>query len=303
MKIEDESVPCPVCGSDANLYDYSGRLKWYCPACKKQGSGRGTAISGSYVRKPRPKKLLAPTPCAICGTDFTPAQGGQRYCSRECRNKRGETRQPVKKPCISCGSDFWTRRPNRAKSCPSCCHGKYARSQQSEIRTCTCGSTFQTLRSSGRWQCRWCEEILKDDPQPCAWCGKGRTSRQGSYCSRTCSTKAALDKAGERVNDLYRLACSLDMGGFYWRQNLYAVLIERDGPNCQLCGEWVDLTIKSGPKGDRAGPSIDHILPRSLEGPDDLANLRLAHWGCNRDRMTEVTQADVDALQRNVEVA
>lgn len=246
---------------------------------------------------------MSQTICTICGITFEPCQKTQRYCTPACRNKRGETRQPVQKPCISCGEKFWTRRPNRAKACPDCCHGKYAITQQSETRTCTCGGTFQTLRSSGRWQCGWCVEILKDDPEPCAWCGKHRTSRQGSYCSRTCSTEAALDKAGQRVNDLYALACTLDMGGFYWRQNLYDVLIERDGPDCQLCHEPIDLSIKSGPKGSVEGPSIDHILPRSFEGPDDLENLRMAHWGCNRERKAEVTQRDVDAISRNVEAA
>lgn len=38
----------------------------------------------------------------------------------------------------------------------------------------------------------------------------------------------------------------------------------------------------SGPRGDDEGPTVDHIHPRSKGGPDDLDNLQLAHWRCNR---------------------
>jgi len=37
-------------------------------------------------------------------------------------------------------------------------------------------------------------------------------------------------------------------------------------------------------KGSDEGPSIDHIHPRSKGGPDDLWNLQLTHWGCNREK-------------------
>lgn len=57
-----------------------------------------------------------------------------------------------------------------------------------------------------------------------------------------------------------------------------------DGDKCAICNHRVDLTLKSGPRGDRRGPSIDHVIPRSQGGSDDLANLRLAHWGCNQAR-------------------
>lgn len=65
---------------------------------------------------------------------------------------------------------------------------------------------------------------------------------------------------------------------------LVGYLRERDGDKCQICRRDIRFDLPSGPKGDTRGPSIDHIVPRSKGGDDDLANLRLTHWGCNRSR-------------------
>ena len=51
-------------------------------------------------------------------------------------------------------------------------------------------------------------------------------------------------------------------------------LLKRDGWRCWLCGEFMG-------EGD---VSIDHLLPRSLGGTHEQANLKLAHVGCNNRR-------------------
>lgn len=65
-------------------------------------------------------------------------------------------------------------------------------------------------------------------------------------------------------------------------------LIERDGMLCALCGL---------PMGRRT-VTIDHILPKSLGGTNDMANLRLAHKKCNRRRGNKL-DADRD-VQRTM---
>jgi len=55
-------------------------------------------------------------------------------------------------------------------------------------------------------------------------------------------------------------------------------LAERDGPQCRLCGDEVDLDLTYP---DRMCPSIDHVVPRSAGGSDEPQNLQLAHWICN----------------------
>lgn len=55
-------------------------------------------------------------------------------------------------------------------------------------------------------------------------------------------------------------------------------LAERDGPDCRLCGEAVDMT-KRAP--DPGCPSVDHRIPRARGGTNDPANLQLTHLICN----------------------
>ena len=55
-------------------------------------------------------------------------------------------------------------------------------------------------------------------------------------------------------------------------------LIERDGPDCQICGRLVDLSLRFPNPMSR---SVDHIIPWSKGGPSEMANYQLAHFGCN----------------------
>jgi len=56
------------------------------------------------------------------------------------------------------------------------------------------------------------------------------------------------------------------------------ILIERDGTDCSLCSETVDLDIAFP---DPLSPSVDHVIPRSKGGADDVGNYALAHLICN----------------------
>lgn len=57
-----------------------------------------------------------------------------------------------------------------------------------------------------------------------------------------------------------------------------ATLADRDGDDCKLCGEPVDMGLAfPHPKS----PSVDHIIPWSLGGTHDLENLQLSHLSCN----------------------
>lgn len=116
-------------------------------------------------------------------------------------------------------------------------------------------------------------------------------SRVGNarYCSDVCRSRKVLDAAGARVKDLYALATKYNKltrtyEGAEWRKALIQYLVDRDGDKCGICNRKVDITLKSGTKGSRLGPSVDHIIPRSQGGEDELANYRLTHWGCNQAR-------------------
>jgi len=58
---------------------------------------------------------------------------------------------------------------------------------------------------------------------------------------------------------------------------------ERDHWACGLCGMQCEREFKYG---SVTSPTLDHIMPRSLGGSDDMDNLTTAHWGCNARRQT-----------------
>lgn len=101
-----------------------------------------------------------------------------------------------------------------------------------------------------------------------------------------CSAQCRIDASGMRIKDLYAAALTLKGRGIAreWRRNLVEYLRDRDGKRCGICHRAMDFALSSGPKGNDMGVTIDHVVPRSQQGSDDPANLRLAHWVCNRDR-------------------
>lgn len=56
------------------------------------------------------------------------------------------------------------------------------------------------------------------------------------------------------------------------------------GSTCWLCGGAIDL---AAPKKSTLGLTVDHVVPRSKGGTDDLCNLRPAHHRCNVKRQAK----------------
>jgi 5-methylcytosine-specific restriction endonuclease McrA len=59
-----------------------------------------------------------------------------------------------------------------------------------------------------------------------------------------------------------------------YREMVINLLIQRDGPNCGICGKPVDFK----------DATIDHILELYKDGDHNAKNLRLAHKSCNLSR-------------------
>ncbi len=64
---------------------------------------------------------------------------------------------------------------------------------------------------------------------------------------------------GKRGTEFYRLR---------WR------VLERDDFTCQYCGQSAPSVVLG----------VDHIIPVSKGGSDDMSNLRTACWSCNRGK-------------------
>ncbi|WP_424462881.1 HNH endonuclease [Pseudoclavibacter helvolus] len=70
-------------------------------------------------------------------------------------------------------------------------------------------------------------------------------------------------------------------------------LVARDGIACGICGCDVDLTLAYP---EPLSKSVDHVIPRSLGGPDELTNYRLSHLRCNVRRKARMDDADMAVL-------
>ncbi len=137
--------------------------------------------------------------------------------------------------------------------------------------------------------------------QPCKVCGsESGTARRRDLCSERCQQLwhrhggvpanpgcarcgseidlATAGKNGRRKRSDTRLCrqCK-SMHDKHWMSP--GELANRDGLDCGICGEPVDLTLMA-PELFRA--SVDHVTPRALGGTDDPANLQLAHLWCNQ---------------------
>lgn len=57
-------------------------------------------------------------------------------------------------------------------------------------------------------------------------------------------------------------------------KELRALVRERDGDLCSVCGKPIDFTVAPG---GWMGPSLEHVIPKAAGGSNELENLRLAH--------------------------
>ena len=263
-------VACSKCGGDAHIGSANYGDDNAKATCRKCGWATKSVLSFD---------------CQQCGIRVERRKNGShdrgKFCSLKCANAFTADRQrkQVSVPCDVCGTEVM-RKPSDAAR---------ARSKSGER-----GGSFCSKKCYGLW--RTARAAAKPPKPPraprsrifiktCVVCGSLFTAR-GSR-AKLCSAQCKIDHAGVRVKDMYRMATQFVDGryvGAQWRKALIEYLVERDGDKCGICKRRVDVTLKSGTRGSRKGPSVDHIIPRSLGGSDGPENWRLTHWGCNQQR-------------------
>ena len=109
----------------------------------------------------------------------------------------------------------------------------------------------------------------------CGWCKEPRT-----YPFKTSTVTAfhvACRKEAERAR--YRIKTVKRQNLVVKPSRLAADEVVRTyGSNCSVCQEPIDLELK---RTSRMGLTVDHWIPLSKGGSDDITNLRPAHWICN----------------------
>jgi 5-methylcytosine-specific restriction endonuclease McrA len=163
-----------------------------------------------------------------------------------------------------------------------------------------CGSHYAQQRYTGRppepFKHKWAPA------GPCVVCGAPNGYGRRRFCSNACRVLHATYK-GDVPSVVQCVACGIDIdltergkGGQrrkvvtkfcgpcrqdYRKYKLSArELANRDGTDCGICGEPVDMSLRR--KDSNMCASVDHIIPRSLGGTHDPDNLQLSHLYCNQ---------------------
>ena len=176
--------------------------------------------------------------------------------------------------CVFCGESFNARADTPTRFCSMLCVGASRRKPRQprprkSRRRIDAERKLRLAARGTRGTAVWVHGA-------CVLCGTLFTFNQSQarYCSLSCRDKA---HSGRWIHRLDRLA-----------------IYRRDAWTCQICGE---VTEPNAASGSAWYPSLDHIIPRSLGGPDDWDNLRTAHNWCNsvRGDLTRYTDADLAA--------
>lgn len=220
----------------------SGMQRKHCSAqCR-----RAYAVSRAKERFPRT--------CQQCQGSFTTPYKGQKYCSVSCRDL-GSKLLPLSRVCVVCNSDFKPRGLPQ-KCCSRLCQSKL-----------TGSITRSRYGGTGRmYDCRYCGKHFRP-----------RHPSYRTYCSRDCYYDELAVKRGEKPPAVDRPR-DVFGSGRHTSKAVRLSVFERDGGICKLCGRKVDLTLRA-PHPESM--TLDHILPLSKGGSNDLANVQLAHYRCN----------------------
>jgi hypothetical protein len=208
-----------------------------------------------------------PLVCSQCLVEFMGHNGGKssrRYCSTRCegdakterytgvlRSKHGP---PEPRRC-TCGSFIDVM--SRKHYCDACkAHKQRIQGIKNRRRA----------RKKTRDESRAARE---KNPVYCRGCGNAVPRRRRAWCSDRCLTKAISNQDNHRRR------------GAYGKRKLFTLkeIGDRDGWVCHLCTSDVDPDAKG-----RQAPTMDHLIPVSLNGKHTMSNVRLAHMICNSRR-------------------
>ena len=216
---------------------------------------------------PQPVAAASTRCCRTCGANLAPG--------RRCEACKWKARKRV--PCAMCGKPTgWpASQADRAGASPTCrecvraatVNVKHGTTNTYRKHGCRCDECKAAMNAAARlYRARRRDRgdpyIRKDytpSPRhPCDSCGEWTRSKAAPPMCRDC---AYADRRRTVISRTDRVA-----------------IFDRDEWTCGWCAGPVDRTLN----GSHAmGPTLDHILPRSLGGSDDMENLRLLHRRCN----------------------
>jgi len=208
------------------------------------------------------RKLLVETNCVFCGAEINQvlkAGRPKRFCQKKCADRFYQAQRNEKnrtpRPCLICRIEF-VPHSLRVKYCSDSCRVLANRQMSRDS-----WSRYKDSRPATKvWICGWCNNELV---VPIDYTG---TNKYHDEC------KQESIRARNRAKNVRRRGYRADA-----RMRINEIA-ERDDFKCYLCGEDVDMSL---PRRSKFGATIDHVIPLSRGGSDDVTNLRLTHWHCN----------------------
>ena len=198
-----------------------------------------------------------------CGSPIRRGPGRHTYCSDECRP--------------DCAFDGCLK-PARGA-------GTLCESHRMQIRR---GESLKPPRWATEWVCVVCgSEVAKGSGRRkhcsgrCQMLESLNPGRPKSFACVRCGIEVSLIDPSTRTGQFKRSdSTQCDKCKGHKRYGITTgELAKRDGTDCKICGDRVDLAAD---KRDLFRGSVDHITPKALGGSDDPENLQLAHLWCNQ---------------------
>lgn len=189
----------------------------------------------------------------------------------QIRAKTKNAKAQVEVCCSNCGKVSTLKRTSGAerKYCSHLCQRRAASKRLSKKKTCA----------------------SKEKENACQHCGTLYKRKDGfiKYCSKSCGAKAAKHKGNSRRRAAIK---NVPLG----RQCNINELIQRDGQDCQICHNPIDLSLR-GYYGEMS-PEVDHIIPLSRGGHDAEYNWQMVHRHCNNKKGNKVSHKDREKAKR-----
>ena len=271
---------CKTCGSSmdgmpaTSLYCSKACKVCSVTGCDSEMLGRG------YCSKHYARYKATGTPYRVCPTCGAPVEGGSaaRYCGPDCRPR-----------CCVEGCDrpyhssegYCSRHEDliRRNGTPDPGSTEFATKADSYVCQ-ACGAEFPDGLGSRRFCSSRCKSMWYKT--------RGDIPSLDFTCS-SCGTRVERDRWSKKRQYINRKLCdqcsARRHSTHYRRKFPPEYLAARDGGDCRLCGNHVDLSLKWP---DPMSSSIDHIVPVALGGTDDEENLQLTHLTCNCAKQARV---------------
>lgn len=219
--------------------------------------------------------------CDDCGKPITKTRKGVRYCTPQCSNRafhkrrqasgRKQTRTLHERACVACGVTWWTPKL-KAEHCSPACIAAARFGPERQPRRGPLSDRVKAARHKLRKAARGTTgKGITWTQGPCGWCRTAFLSRTAAgmpatYCSRACSRRAIKLRHVTRKRNAYIEDVSP------------AKVFQRDGYRCHICRrKTTPAKVVPHPRA----PTVDHLIPLSLGGAHEMANVATACFLCN----------------------